>query len=575
LRPGLVRDIQLGENCVDTYYNALTGYLPHLVPEALLLAAACILFLAGTFHARRDTYGLLALVVLVGAGLALWFTPAPVYVNADNKTSQNAAWTALYSAPLVFDNLSFYIRFLAIAGGAVIVLLSWHEVDDEHAAEYHACLLIITAGVCFTGAANELITLFLALELISIPTYVLLYLPRSDEPAQEAAMKYFLLSIFSSAFLLFGFSYLYGIGGTTNLAQLTDALRNARGNGPLATPGLSMVALIMIVAGLGFKITAVPFHFYAPDVYQGTTAANAGLLAFVPKVAGFVALIRILGFVTNEVATEHVGDQFVSTIRCVVGTGETLYDKASVVLWILAAVTMTLGNILALLQDNVKRLLAYSSVAHAGYMLVGLATAAALAKGGSVVTGGVEGVLFYLVAYGAMTLGAFAVLSYLGTRDKPINQIEDLAGLWRSQPVVALMMAVFLFSLVGMPATAGFMGKVFIFWGPMGLVPRPGDDEAMSQYVLNVALAVIGMLNAAIGGWYYLRVVAVMFLRESAEPRGQTRAWPAFGAVVVCVLATVVFGVYTSPLLNAVQKTDRPAVSPVVSGGEGRAEAGR
>jgi NADH-quinone oxidoreductase subunit N len=558
---------------VDVFFDALTGCLWRLLPEAILLAAACIFFLAGTWHAKRDFYGVCALIALGAAGLFLWFSPAPAYANADKKASFDAALTTLFSAPLVFDNLSLFVRALALAGGAVVVLFAWQEVDDKHAAEYHACLLIITAGVAIAGAANELVTLFLALELISIPTYVLLYLPRSDEPAQEAAMKYFLLSIFSSALLLFGFSYLYGLSGTTNLAQMTEALTKARTIGALGTPGLAMVALIMIVAGLGFKITAVPFHFYAPDVYQGTTAGNAGLLAFAPKVAGFVALIRVLGFVTDQVETVLHGDQFVSTIQCVAGSGEILYERTSVVFWILAAVTMTLGNILALLQDNVKRLLAYSSVAHAGYMLVGLATAAALMRGnvgaigGSLVTGGVEAVLFYLVAYSAMTLGAFAVISYLGANDRPVNQIEDLAGLWRSHPFVALLMAVFLFSLVGIPLTAGFAGKLFLFWGPLGVVPRPEVEVLMDQYALNVALAVIGMLNAAIGGWYYLRVVAVMYLREPAEPRAQSKAWPALGAVVACAVVTLVFGVYATPLLSVVQKTDRtpPSATPAAA----------
>jgi NADH-quinone oxidoreductase subunit N len=552
------------------FFDALTGSLWRLVPEGILVAIACAFFLAGTWHARRNTYGALALVALAGAALALALSAAPSYVNADKKASIDAAQTALYSAPLVFDKLSLFVRFLALAGGAVLVLFTWQEVDDRHAAEYHACLLLITAGIALVGAANELVTLFLALELISIPTYVMLYLPRADEPAQEAAMKYFLLSVFSSALLLFGFSYLYGLAGTTNLAQLTDALTKARTTGALATPGLAMVALIMIVAGLGFRITAVPFHFYAPDVYQGATAGNAGLLAFAPKVAGFIALLRLFGFVTNEINTVHAGDQFVSTIHCVAGTGEVLYERSSVVFWILAAVTMTLGNILALLQDNMKRLLAYSSVAHAGYMLIGLATAAALLRGNrlasagspSLVTGGVESILFYLVAYAAMTLGAFAVLSYLGNGDRPVNRIDDLAGLWRSHPVVASLMAVFLFSLVGIPLTAGFMGKVFLFWGPVGLVPHPEDKVLMDQYALNVALAVIGMLNAAIGGWYYLRVVAVMYLREPAEPRAQTRAWPALAAIVACGIVTVVFGIYTAPLLHVVQQTDHPPSIP-------------
>jgi NADH-quinone oxidoreductase subunit N len=558
------------------FFDALTGSLWHLVPEGILVAVACAVFLAGTWYARRDFYAALALVALAAAGVVLGLSAAPSYINANKIASIDAAQTALYSAPLVFDNLSLFVRFLALAGGAVIVLFTWQEVDDRHAAEYHACLLIITAGIALVGTANELITLFLALELISIPTYVLLYLPRADEPAQEAAMKYFLLSVFTSALLLFGFSYLYGLAGTTNLAQLTDALTKTRTTGALATPGLAMVALIMIVAGLGFRITAVPFHFYAPDVYQGATAGNAGLLAFAPKVAGFIALIRVLGFVTDQIDTTQVGGQFVSTIQCVAGTGEVLYERTPVVFWILAAVTMTLGNILALLQDNIKRLLAYSSVAHAGYMLIGLATAAALLRGNrlatagspSLVTGGVESILFYLVAYSAMTLGAFAVLSHLGTNDRPVNRIDDLAGLWRSHPVVAVLMAVFLFSLVGIPATAGFMGKVFLFWGPVGLVPHPGVEVAMDQYALNVALAVIAVLNAAIGGWYYLRVVAVIYLREPAEPRGPTHAWPALAAIVACGVITVVFGVYTAPLLNVVQRTDHPPSPPTAAAPE-------
>jgi len=546
---------------VDTYFNALTSYVPHLIPEAILVVAACIFFLAGTWNAKRDLYGVLALVALAGAGLALAFSHAPTYIADKKDASLAAAQAALYSGPLVFDQLALYVRVLALVGTAILVLLSWQEVDDDHAAEYHGCLLIITAGVCLTGAANELVTLFLALELISIPTYVLLYLPRSDAAAQEAAMKYFLLSVFSSAFLLFGFSYLYGIAGTTNLAAMTASLLNARSLGSLATPGLSMVALIMVIAGLGFKITAVPFHFYAPDVYQGTSSGGAGLLAFVPKVAGFVAMIRIFGFVTAGIATIQIPEtgKFLSTIHSIADRGQVLGgENVPVLMWILAAVTMTLGNVLAVLQDNIRRLMAYSSVAHAGYMLVGLAAAPALLRDDSVATGGVESVLFYLVAYGAMTLGVFAVLSCLATKDKPINQIEDLAGLGRNRPVVAVLATIFFLSLLGMPLTAGFMGKMFLFWGPIGLTPQFGDEGAMEKYALYISLAVIGMLNAAIGGWYYLRVIAVMYLREPAEPRAKTTAWPAFGAVAICAAVTVALGVYAKPLLIAVQATDRP-----------------
>src|SRR5262249_18092643 len=325
-------------------------------------------------------------------------------------------------------------KAVALIGGGILVLFSWDEVSDENAAEYHGCLLTIIAGTCLTAAANELITLFLALELISIPTYILLYLVRADDAGKEAAVKYFLLSVFSSALLLFGFSYLYGLSGTTNLLGIVDALAHDRVNE--AVPGMALVAVVMVVAGLGFKITAVPFHFYAPDVYQGTSTGAAALLAFIPKLAGFVALIRVLGFLPYEVMIMEDG-----AVKDVLrGPGPLLASQASTLLWIVAAVTMTLGNVLAILQDNVKRLLAYSSVAHAGYMLIGLAVAlgmkAAEAKGLSarVSTVGTDAVLFYLVSYGAMTIGAFAMLEYLSTRDRPVEMVDDLAGLSKSHP---------------------------------------------------------------------------------------------------------------------------------------------
>src|SRR5262249_40063825 len=243
------------------------------------------------------------------------------------------------------------VRMTAYGGGAILLLLFWEEVSDEQAADFHACVLILIAGLSLLGAANDLITIFLALELISIPTYILLYLPRSGARPQEAAVKYFLLSIFSSAILLFGFSYLYGAHGKTNLMELFEAqLSNAD-----AVSGLSVIALLMIVAGLGFRITAVPFHFYAPDVFEGAPTSVAAMLAFVPKVAGFTALVRLLGFMHGPkvelVANAQLAQLF----------------------WLLAAITMTTGNILALLQDNLKRILAYSSVAHSGCMPLRLA----------------------------------------------------------------------------------------------------------------------------------------------------------------------------------------------------------
>jgi NADH-quinone oxidoreductase subunit N len=509
---------------VDTLSNVFWLILPEMV----LGLVACVLFLGATFDSNRHLWGTVALVGLAAAAVALAFSnPSSVEVPA-----------AVYVGSVFVDPFGVLVKWIALVGGAVLVLLSWNEVPDRQSAEYHGCLLLMIAGVCLTGVANELVTLFLALELVSIPTYVLLYLPRYDRPAQEAAMKYFLLSIFSSGLLLFGFSYLYGLAGTTNLPALAAAL-NPSPPVVLPLPGLAQVALVMVIAGLGFRITAVPFHFYAPDVYQGTPTAAAAILAFVPKVAGFIALFRVLGFVLPGASV----------------TGLASAAQVPGLLWILAAVTMSLGNLLALLQDNLKRLLAYSSVAHAGYMLIGLAVASHLHN--DPVGSGLDAVLFYLVAYGAMTVGAFGVLAYLSTPQRPVETVDDLAGLSKSHSGVALLMCVFLLSLIGIPLTAGFAGKLLLFWGAMA-VPQSGQPRLFRL------LALIGVLNAAVGGWYYLRIIAVMYLRTAVKPLAVVRSWPGLATLWACALVTLVLGVYPWLLV-------KPARGVVTPGAEKQA----
>jgi NADH-quinone oxidoreductase subunit N len=675
----------------DSIVNALTGFLPHLVPETILGVAACVLFLGGTWQASRRLWGSVALIALALAALALGYSyfgapgapvreriaesradllrtrqraaelqqthdklrqsvaaleksltsaklpaaarnavqarlteikgslaqldaqrsrndaeqrnaaerlkkdidkvlasplgattvedardylahmreyakqlPAPERgsLEGDLRAREKDLQAVVYASPILPTRLALLLKLIAIVGGAVLVLFSFNEMPADQAAEYHACVLLTVAGVCLVGMANELVTLFLALELTSIPTYVLLYLPRVDAKAQEAALKYFLLSIFSSALLLFGFSYLYGVAGTTNIPAITEGLTRARteladaADGQrtaAAWQGLTLVALVMVVAALGFRITAVPFHFYAPDVYQGTTTGAAAFLAFVPKVAGFAALLRVLGFVPAALAA-GTGD----APRDV---GLALGEQVPWLFWIMAAVTMSLGNLLALLQNNVKRILAYSSVAHAGYMLIGLAAAPRLgdAAGGSV--GGVEAVLFYLVAYGAMTVGAFAVLHYLSTPERPVETVDDLAGVARSRPGVALLMVLFLFSLIGIPLTAGFAGKFLLFFDAVGLsgAPEVADptnldrQQSVELYRLFVALAVLGMINAAVGAWYYLRIAGVMFLGEPIRPLRPATAPPVMAAIWACAALTLFFGVYPTPLLRAVR----------------------
>jgi NADH-quinone oxidoreductase subunit N len=504
----------------DTVLQVIVGSFQLIVPEMVLGLVAGVLFLGATFRASRHVWGTLAVVGLLVAGAFLW--------AIDWGYGPSLQRVAVFAGPLVADPLALMMKCLALATGLVLVLLSWNEVPDRHAPEYHACLLVIIAGMSLTAASNDLVALFLALELISIPTYVLLYLPRHDSAAQEAAMKYFLLSVFSSALMLFGFSYLYGMGGTTNLPALFSAFTQAPGSREV--PGLAAVALIMIMAGLGFRITAVPFHFYAPDVYEGTPTVVAALLAYVPKVAGFVALLRVLGFVLPAGSEPQL----------LIGMG--LSDQVPILLWFLAAVTMFVGNVLGLLQDNLKRLLAYSSVAHAGYMLIALAVAPYLrwAAGGAAASGpdGLEALLFYLVAYGLMTVGAFGVIAYLSTPERPVETVDDLAGLSRSHPGVAALMAIFLFSLIGIPLTAGFTGKLMVFFGAMAV---PSSEHA----TLFRVLALLGVINAAIGAWYYLRIVAVMYLRTSVlQPAPRPRL---AGKLVLWICAVLTIGLSIPP----------------------------
>jgi NADH-quinone oxidoreductase subunit N len=502
---------------------SLAGVYQYLLPEIVLGATACLLFLGGTVKSCRHLWGSVALGGLLAALCLSGFMSVP-----------ESDAVAMFGNPVYFDSFAMLIRFIAMGGGILLVLFAWNELPDRQASDHHACLLVIIAGVCLTAEANDLITLFLALELISIPTYILLYLPRHDEAAQEAALKYFLLSIFSSALLLFGFSYLYGLAGTTNIPALLHTLNLTS---PRDIPLIAQVALIMVVAGLGFRITAVPFHFYAPDVYQGAPTVGAALLAFVPKVAGFAALVRVLGFVMPEGMPARGG---------LVGVG--LSDQVPILFIFLAILTMFLGNMLALLQDNLKRLLAYSSVAHAGYMLVALASAPFLAgAGGS--SNGVAALLFYLIAYGGMTIGAFAVISYLSTPERPLENVDDLAGLSKTHPVIALLMAVFLFSLIGIPLTAGFTGKFLIFFGAMAV---PGD-----QNLTFTVLSFLGILNAAIGGWYYLRVVAVMYLRTSLKPIVVPLNRPGLLTLGLCVLLTI--GLSVPPAANWLMEAAKEA----------------
>jgi NADH-quinone oxidoreductase subunit N len=405
----------------------------------------------------------------------------------------------------------------------LLALLVWNQIDDAHAAEIHACLLTILIGVQLAAAANDLVTLFLALELVSIPTYVLLYLPRRDVAMREATLKYFLLSVFSSALVLYGMAWLFGAAGTTGLTGIAEAARMGRLDGdslPLR------VACLLLLAGLSFRVTAVPFHFYAPDVFQGVNASAAAMLSVVPKIVGFVALLRLV-----PLASVGVG---------VLPSGSL--DELQWLLTVIAVVTMFAGNLLALRQKHLHRLLAYSSIAHAGYML------AAFAIGiGTPDADAIGALLFYLLAYAIMTIGVFAVISACGTRTRPLATDADLAGLSSNHPAGALLMAVCLFSLTGLPPTGGFLGKFNLFVAAWS----EGSDLAR---ILAGALA----LNAAIAAWYYLRLIAVMYFESAARPRTSSVDWPAWVSAAACTVATVLLFALPQVPWDAAQRATRP-----------------
>jgi NADH-quinone oxidoreductase subunit N len=306
---------------------------------------------------------------------------------------------------------------------------------------------------------------------------------------------------------------------------------------------MALVAAVLVIAALGFRITAVPFHFYAPDVYEGGPAGVVAQLAFLPKLAGFVALARVLGLIG--------------------GSGRIPFDAGTQVpllLWIIAVMTMCLGNVLALLQDNVRRLLAYSSVAHGGYMLMGLVVAGTVPDATDPSVGGVAALLLYLVAYGIMTVGAFAVILFLSTPDRPVESIDDLAGLARSHPVSAGALAIFLFSLIGLPGTFGFMGKFTLF---MVSFTAPSDTPEMRN--LYQLLAIIAAVNAAVAAYYYLRVVGVMYLRTPLRPVVSSRAVPTLLAAVVLAGATLYLFVGANPIKEAATRAAPVSAAPARS----------
>jgi NADH-quinone oxidoreductase subunit N len=524
-----------------------------ILPQSLLGIAACLFLLAGTFSIPARRFGPAALVALMAAAGALYYSShVPLAQGVAQELAQGPASAAQFPVQqaVLQTSLGWGIQWCCLVAGALFVLQSMGaQARSETAGEFYGLFLMAIAGLMLVPAVNELILLFLALELISVPTYVLLYLGRRDQRSQEATIKYFLLSIVSAALLLYGFAFLYGLTGSTHLGAIREILAaNYRlaGAGVPAAGGslLGIIALVLIVAGLGFKIAAVPFHFYAPDVYEGTSAFNAGFLAIAPKAAGILAMVRVL----------------VETMAGYESTAQQL-------LLVLAIITMTGGNCLALWQTNVRRLLAYSSVAHAGYMLIGLSAGlwqswnshigtgieTAATVGGLGLSDGLRGSLLYLLAYSLASAGLFSVLVYLGRPGKQVDHIDELTGLGRTHPLAAFLAALFLFSLAGIPPLPGFWAKLSVFTAALS-IEQTGGAARIAIHPAFLMLAVVGVINAAVGAVYYLRMIATMYLSDpisTARPEGGR---PALAAALGAGVLTLCFGLAPGPVFTYLQQ---------------------
>ncbi len=494
-----------------------------LIPEFVLLATAMAIMTASAFtrQSRKVWCAIAAAAMLLALG---------------NVLTQGSIKTEAYGSVVLNDHLSGSARIVLLLTGLVILGLAHEEPSDERAGELFGALLVINAGAMITAAANEIVLLFVGLELVSIPTYLILYLSRRHAASREAAVKYFFLSLFASSLLLYGLGFLYGTTGLSNLKAIGYLLERLPG---APQPQLGLLAIVFILAGLTFRVAAVPLHFYAPDVYQGSPIVIAALLSWLPKAVGILAMARVL---TGVFATKDPTDP--------------LLQKAVILCWVIAAATMVWGNFVALLQTNLKLFLAYSSIAHAGYLMVGITAAFATDSRPGSLFAGTESALFYLVAYAAMTLGVFGILSAVLADGRGVETIDDLAGLGWARPWTGLGLAVCLLSLAGIPPLAGFWAKFEVFTAAISATRRDGSG-------IFLLLAVVGMLSAAAGAFYYLRLVVIMYLVDAPSKTAFTLrgGWPVLGSAAACVVATVGLGLFSSTVVEAARLAAQAALS--------------
>lgn len=497
-----------------------------IAPEVIVCIAAVVVMLVDAFvrPTQRWITGTISLVGIVAAAVStiwLWST----------GTGTSDAFNGM----IVLDELrlGFTLIFLLVSGLTLLISTVWVDGENLPGGEFHSLLLFATVGMMLMASGNDLVIVFLGLEILSIATYVMAGFRRTDVRSNESSLKYFILGSFSSAFLLYGIALIYGatsiaepgpggtvsrvVAGTTNIAEIATRIGQAQ------YPALLFAGAAMMIVGFGFKIASAPFHIWTPDVYEGAPTPVTAFMAAGPKAAGFASFMRV----------------FIFGLPFVVSASTGLHTAWVTTLMAMAILTMTLGNVVAIVQNNVKRMLAYSSIAHAGYALVGFVAAGAstdLTQRNTAITA----VVFYLLTYAVMNIGAFAVVQVIARSGDRRTSIEDYRGIGFESPVLAFSLSLFMLSLLGMPLTAGFMGKIMVF----------GSAIEQKYYVL----VVIGVLNTAISAYYYLRLIIVMFFGE------RTMAWsapriPASVAValVITVLGVLYLGIFPGRVINALQ----------------------
>lgn len=467
-----------------------------IAPEVILSLFAMALLLINVF-VKGESKGYLGYLSIAGIVVSLF----SLLSGWDSPTES-------FSGTIVQDNFAIFFKAIFLISAAMSILITDKYLEREgcNQGEIYPLILFATVGMMLMAAGTDLMVIFLGLEVLSVSLYVLAGFNRGSMKSNEAGLKYFLLGAFSTGFLLYGMALTYGATGTTKVAKIAAFITEAG----IGTSNIMLLAgMLLMATGFAFKVAAAPFHMWTPDVYEGAPTPMTAFMSVGPKAAGFAAFLRV----------------FLVALPA-------LQPEWTWLIWVLAVLTMTVGNITALYQQNIKRMLAYSSIAHAGYVLVGFAAGNAV---------GTAGVLFYMLSYAFMNIGAFAIIILVGKKGEENSNVSDYAGFGYKHPILGIAMCIFLFSLAGIPPAAGFIGKFYLFSGAV-----------QAGYIW---LAVIGVLNSAASVYYYLRVMVFMYFKEPTEEFEWVKLTPAFiVCLIIAVAGVLIPGVLPGVFLELAQK---------------------